>query len=275
MKPHPPKIGKRHPLKRLNLSALLNTAPPGGPGVEGALDYSAQFAAGRVLACAGITDFDNDGTGRLMAFWCYATAKPGNNMGLMSKFTNGLAWDFYTMIDQASDRFMFGIADVTGTNSDTVSANTFGSPPLNTRLFVAVYYDNVNSRIGISINGGAWDTKVIAFTPTASSAIFRIGTRFFSLDEFSGSIDSAVFGKAPPSGVAAVADTFRNSLYNTGRGVLVNAISPAQIASWGLIAGWDFREGTGLTRVPSIGASPKFDLSDNNSNVVQAATLIT
>lgn len=274
MRPHPPKIGKRQPIKRLNLSALLNTAPPGGPGTAGEPDYSAEFAAGRVLACAGVPDFDNSPTGRLMACWCYMTAKPGNNMGIMAKFTNGFAWDFFLMWEQAADRFVYGVADTTGAVSDSVTANTFGAPSINERIFLATYYDNVNSRIGISVNGGAWDTKVIGFVPTASPAIFRIGTRFFGLDEFSGRIDSPVFGKAPPSGVAAVADNFRNALYNSNRGTTIASLASSQIAAWGLIAGWDLREDTGLTRLPAIGASPTFDLSDNFADVVRATTLI-
>jgi len=54
-----------------------------------------------------------------------------------------------------SSRFSFSVT-ADGSTAATVSANTFGLPSTGTWYFIVVYYDRTN--IGISVNGGAFDT---------------------------------------------------------------------------------------------------------------------
>jgi hypothetical protein len=170
------------------------------------------------------------------AGWVKLTNKTGNQ-GLWGKWLSP-SKEFQLYYFNGSDRFDFYVSSDGTSDSQHVPANTFGSPSAGTWYFIMVYHDSVTNTIGISVNGGAFDTAAIATGVFVGTTTFYIGADAGG-SYASAAFDSVVFGKSPPTGIAALRITIRDTLYNSGSGALYSSYE-GNIASWGIISTWTF-----------------------------------
>lgn len=153
------------------------------------------------------------------AAWGKLASKPASSMDMLSRYSLGTTSNrtFIFAWQQSTDRFAFVIEDGSGT-ANTVLANTLGSPSLATWYFVMAYHDAVNNLLGISVNGGAWDTQATTVSPGSSTVDCVIGNRSGGTTLWDGQVDEVIFGKSTPGGIAARATEIRDRLYNGGSG---------------------------------------------------------
>lgn len=96
----------------------------------------------------------------------------------------------------------------------TSFASTFGAFTVGTWYFVVCYHDATNNEIGISVNGGAFDTAAHADGVRAGSGTFSIGHRTISAaGKMDGKIDEVGFWKRLLTSAEIAA------LYNSGSGL--------------------------------------------------------
>lgn len=184
--------------------------------------------------------------------WVYHTSETADQ-AILGKWDDGALQEEYLLkYDQASDRFMFMVS-AAGSVATTVSATTFGAPTTATWYFVMAYHDAVNDSIGISVNGGAFNTQAHLLGLFAGSAKFAVGARYSTstvVDYADGRLTRLAVGKSPGAGIAGLATTIRDALYNSGKGVLWAGLTSTQTTDWGLVEYWNGNEtsnGSALT----------------------------
>lgn len=151
------------------------------------------------------------------AAWLYLDSKTANQF-CISKGTSSTT-EYYLQYLTASDRFAWNIRGAAGGTVRTATATTFGSPSLATWYLVIGYHDAVNDLVGISVNGGAWDTTATVGTaPADQSGTFTVGAEASAVAFWDGRIDEVIFGKSPPLGIAALAGEIRDRLWNSSAG---------------------------------------------------------
>lgn len=169
---------------------------------------SVQYLSAADNADIALGDFD-----WTIAGWFKLTNK-SNAKTFLSKRDGGTAGtqEFTFVYDSTPDRLLFILWNNSTTNN-SVSADNFGSPALDTWYFVVIYHDNTNNRIGIRVNNGTANTTTLTVTPWAGTAGFKCGCQLTSptvcLD---GAIDE--LGKWN----RLLTDAEQTYLYNSGAG---------------------------------------------------------
>lgn len=136
----------------------------------------------------------------------------------------------------ASSRYRMLITD--GSGYTWVNSDTFGAPTTGVWYFVVGYYNSTNGTLGVSVNGGAFDTASTGgMVPLATSLAFRVGGTGTAY--FTGNVASVAFGKSPSGGIASVATTIRDRLYASGAGIVYADTTSAERTAWGLVSWWD------------------------------------
>src|SRR5262249_38711086 len=123
-------------------NALTLTQFNGVGSAAGKLGGARAFTAVNTpyLALAHTPLLRADGTnGLTIAAWVWLTSKTAN-MEIVSKDDAPFAAEYKLPYLQASDRFDFTTLKSPATQNDII-ANTFGSPPLSTWLFLIAWYD--------------------------------------------------------------------------------------------------------------------------------------
>src|SRR5262249_29580083 len=115
---------------------------------------------------------------------------------------------------QASDRFDFTTLKSPATQNDII-ANTFGSPPLSTWLFLIAWYDPADLKIRISVNNRTADVSAVTTGVQTSSLGVGVGaTRPASpSNPWDGRIDECGFWQR----VLSAGE--RTALWNGGAGI--------------------------------------------------------
>jgi hypothetical protein len=152
------------------------------------------------------------------AAWVYLDSK-GAERAVMSRYSPGAGGrEWFLTFANAADRFSLSITpDNTFGSLVTLTANTFGAPSTAAWYFV-MFYQRFGSTIGISVNGGAFDTAAFMLGTTDSAAPFWIG-RANDVTYMDGRIGPAVYGRSPPGGLTvALATEIRDRLWNGGNG---------------------------------------------------------
>jgi hypothetical protein len=151
-----------------------------------------------------------------VACWVYMDSKPANPMYIAAKATGGGASgrEFELFWDNSVDRFVMKTG---GGINVTATANTFGAPSTATWYFIYAYHDSVADQIGISVNGGAFDTANTSnsFAGT-TTGLFNVGnydTGVGTVWNWDGRIDSlSVY-------IGGFNTSDRTTLYNGGSGL--------------------------------------------------------
>lgn len=194
------------------------------------------------------------------AFWIYLDAAPSESVGILDKTINE-----WRVLTDANRRVVFQMGAggavlnyATGNNVLATSGWTF----------VFGYADTVNDLARVGINNGAFAGDVMVGDTSSAANDFGVGG--LSGSNFLGArMDSVAFGKSPPSGIAAIASTIRDSLYNSGSGKTYADITAAEKTDWGLVSWWDMDEPSGQ-RNDSHGTN---HLTETFANIIDATTL--
>lgn len=187
------------------------------------------------------------------AYWLNLKGRPNNAQAVMDKNT-GSPFDLYVQ----SNRYNFRVK--TGGTQYTVNADSYGTPPLNTWNFVFAYYDSVNNKANISVNGGDFDwVGTTGLLNQSANSMVYVGRRDDLSLPLSGQIDSLAYG-VPSSinNLASTATTIRDLLYNSGRGKIYSDLSDADKSGCYLVSWWDLAEEVG-TRFDSYGTNHLYE----------------
>lgn len=179
----------------------------------GKVGTSAQFMAANseYLSAADSAALSTGNISFTFSAWVYMDSDTGDNQTIISKDTGaGPNREYQLRYDFATSRFRFFFFDGTNTTG-AVTASTIGAPSLSTWYHIVCYHDADNSRLGISVNGGAVDDAAATGDPADTGTAFQLGGRNGAAF-WSGRIDEVGFWKRllSPSEKAA--------LYNSGSG---------------------------------------------------------
>lgn len=168
------------------------------------------------------------------------------------------------------DRFFATLYDGASTAVATVTANTFGAPSLATWYFVFWYFDATAGTIGISINGGAFDTASKTGNPGTNSQQYRVGGP--SARSWDGQLESVGFGKNLPGGFATTTpSTIRDMLWNGGSPRKLSSLTSAERTAIGITIGSLDSAQASLT-ADAIGSNT---LTNNNAVTVGSGSILT
>jgi hypothetical protein len=203
------------------------------------------------------------------AGWVYFDSKSESMMIVDKRSLADLSTIEYDIQYSSSvDRFRVYLKD-----GNVVTANTFGSPAVSTWYFISTYHDSVNNVVAISVNGGDFDSAEVVGGTLSGTAPLSIGSyQAVSSYYHDGCIDSLAFGKSPPGGIAAIATTIRDTLYNSGSGLIYDDLTSAQKTAWGLVSFWDFNGPVGGGWVDSHGTN---HLTPQFGDIIAPATFGT
>lgn len=143
-----------------------------------------------------------------------------SNQGIISKYNTGANKREYELLyGSVSDRMLLVVSsDGTSGTEIVLTANTFGAPSTGAWLFAMFYYDFANSVIGLSINGGPFDTTAFSGGIFTSNGQMTIGARSTPTNFFNGLVDIPILGKSPPLGIAALKTEIRDYCFASGNG---------------------------------------------------------
>lgn len=180
------------------------------------------FASSEYLSRASDSVTQTGNINFWFAAWVNLTLKTNLRI-ILSKYRAFTASrEYYLLYHNGTDRYEW-LTSTNGNTGTTVTANTFGSPTASVWNFVAAYHDADNDLIGISVNGGSFDTIAFAGGVITSVTDFRVGgidlsntgANFF----MNGLLGPVMMGKGY---VPSVADML--VLYNAGVGRTLEAM---------------------------------------------------
>lgn len=183
------------------------------PGVAGKINNAGSFdeTSGRCLESLHSADLiiDKD-LNFYLCTWVKINTKTTLQNGqyfLFSEDTIGfnIEWEFE--YQKVPDRIVFNAM------SSGVSANTFGSPPINTWLFCEIYYNTTTNKLGIAINNGVFDENTpIAQNLYNNDTVLMMGDLNYGEWPLNGYMDECFIMHRIPT------QEERDYLYNGGAG---------------------------------------------------------
>lgn len=120
-------------------------------------------------------------------------------------------YDYGLVYVSGTDRLKWIVSD--GSTLGVVSADSFGSPPTGSWLFVSCWHDSVNDLLCIQVNNGPVDSVSWTGGGHVSGFAFRVGGETGGTSYWDGGVDELYFYKRVPS----VND--RSRLWNGGNGL--------------------------------------------------------
>jgi hypothetical protein len=133
----------------------------------------------------------------------------------------------------ASGVITFILGSNTGDRLDTIV------PEVGREYFVFICYDAATKTMGISLDGGALTSRVLAAHPTATAANLDLAPGLI------GAYRDAAWGK-PAGSMVDLAPSLIARLYNGGMGIPYAWLSADEKATWGLISCWPLTDPTDL-----------------------------
>ncbi|WP_158633542.1 LamG-like jellyroll fold domain-containing protein [Tautonia sociabilis] len=191
------------------------------------------------------------------ALWVRLDAKSVER-ALLTKWSGAPNREYQIAYNPIADRLRLAVTSDGVSSAVEVRADAFGSPPTGVWMFLMAYHDATADRIGISVNGGAFDTTAFSGGIWIGAAPLTLGAFGSGAGRLDGQLDQVCLGKAPTGGIGSAAATIRDALYNGGAGLPYSGISAAQRAAWGMVAGWTLDEPSGNRR-DSIGSTTLVD----------------
>lgn len=223
------------------LALWLDASRSGSVLTGGASQFTA--ASSQYLSIADNAALSTGDVDFWVTGWAYLD-NSGSARTLASKFKFGGSNDREWCVDLSGAggaRLLVsgdGITAATLTHSVSISATTW--------YFVIACHDSVNNTISISVNGSAFESQAHSVGSFDGIGQFNIGARDNGTGNYmDGRIANVCFGKSPPLGIAALAATIRDTLYNGGNGVDLRTISAATRTAWGGVSAWPLDEVTG------------------------------
>lgn len=230
------------PLSLPSLAAWYDAGD--GPRVDAGAGFAS--ASSQSLSVASNSTLQTGDADAWGACWAYAVSFPTAIVAAFGKWTaTNQEWVIYR--NNATNRYTLSARYADNSGQVNLTANTYGVPATGAWTFLLWYHDAANDLIGVSVNGGAFDTAAFAGGVRTATAPFRVGAYDTPTDFWNGRLDSVAFGKSPPGGIAAIATTIRDRLYNGGAGLSYADLTNQEKADWGLVSWYDFASsGAGL-----------------------------
>ena len=157
-----------------------------------------------------------------IAGWVNLDSKATGYSGIASKTVGGTAAteEYGLYYSKSSDAFRFVISD--GSTAGTISATTFGPPPVGNWYYIIAWHDATANTINIMVNNGTADSLAWTTGCQDSNGAFEIGRSFGSNSyELAGRIDGVAFWKRT---LTAAEKTY---LFNNGKGLKYAGIGVA------------------------------------------------
>jgi len=169
-------------------------------GIGQAVGFHSRYAAAFTAASlhyfsiadnAALSTGDIDFTGAVR----FRLTSKAAEMGIVSKWVTGSNnREYILLFNSGLDRFAFGVSSA-GTVFDLyVTADTLGSPVVNTWYSVVFWHDSVANTINIQANGGAVDSAAYALGVFNGVAPFEIG-RYDAANYLDGRVERYAFAK--------------------------------------------------------------------------------
>lgn len=226
-------------------------------------DGAAQFTAANseYLSIADNASLSTGDVDFWIAAWVYLDTHSGVNT-IISKNNANTQCEYELIAEIGPNRFLFRVYSTGATSPSGVTySNVFGIPTTGAWHFVFAWHDAVSNTLNIAVNAGAVDSVVHSVGVFDGTTAVNIGRGSFGSNYFDGRMDSLMFGKSPPTGIAATVAEIRAFLYNGGVGRTCAEVTAQQRIDWGAVSGYDFDEQSG-TRQDSFGTN---HLTDNNT----------
>jgi hypothetical protein len=184
---------------------------------------------------------------------CFFYADSASNFGPMVFKFSGAGG--YILRQRATARQLQFV--VPGSN---LRGNTFALDQWN---FAIGWHDSVANTANVKLNANA--TVSASFTGGTSDSPdpFYIGGNPAASQYFDGRIARACFGKSPPGGITAIAETIASTLYNAGKGKRFEDLASSEVSDFGIKAYWNLEEPSG-NAIDAVGGTPSLELTDNN-----------
>ena len=150
------------------------------PQVAAQIGNGVSFDTGtRYLQVAGTGEFNFGANADFMICgWVYLTDKSSSyTFWSKDESTSDRGW--HVRYSSGPDRFTFAYSD-DGSALNTEHADNFGSPTAGTWYFIVAYHDGANDEVGISVNGGAFDTAAHSLGINQSLQEFTMGGHWSS-----------------------------------------------------------------------------------------------
>lgn len=158
------------------------------------------------------------------AAWVMLTAKT-NLYPIIAKY------DFYTnagreyMLDYYNVADRFRLLVNTGAGNLVCTANTFGSPSLNTWYWVMAWHDPTANKVYINVNNGTPDSIDFSAGLRAGNEAFAIGGLPDGTYYHTGRIGPAMIWKSAAGAGGMLTADKRTALYNAGAGLAYSAFT--------------------------------------------------
>lgn len=174
-------------------------------GVSGKVATGAFFEEStNSMSAVGSADLKTGNISFYISFWIKLLSNHGSASLVLSKINPDFEFSVETNGSPLPNRKMtFWTLGGGVENSQIISSNQF--------YFVEVYQDNINIRIGIAINNGAFTTVGYGLSPAATNSPVEIQKDLVTSDHFV--IDEILFMRRLPTNYE------RDYLWNSGNGV--------------------------------------------------------
>lgn len=166
--------------------------------------------------------------------------------------TTGSEYLLALLENGASDYFQFQVETTAGT--PFVAATSFGTPTINTWIFVAAWYSSTTNRVYIQINNGVIDSAAVTGTLRATSTPFTIGA---NRSQSGASVGSYWNGRISSVGFwkRVLTAKERSFMYNAGSSVMYRNLYPG--IKYNLLSYWDLEgasvtDGTGTNTLTAV-----------------------
>lgn len=164
----------------------------------------------------------------------------GRNSGLMGLWTTGGDRSWLISCADLGSGAIIRVLLRNAADSGNTAFDTSVSLSSATWYFVCFYHDAATNEVGISVDGGAFDTTAYSSgVKTATSSDYYIGwTNSGGIDQYmDGLILNCAFGRPPSGTMATLASTICSALYNSGNALFWESLSSTQKTDWGLTSG--------------------------------------
>jgi len=182
---------------------------------------------------------DNDAT---IVAWAYIVDLSDNYRRVTAKVAavDGKREWMLGASPSAYKRYRFMVSPNGSNPFTSVEAATYGPVQLNTWVMLVAYHDSVNNKIGISVNGGAFDTADHSTGICVSDTIFTVGAVATGVFPSAGLMNGRIGPVGIAKGYVLTSDDI-SELYNSGSGRLWAQLSSDLKAKFGK-AWWDMTE---------------------------------
>jgi len=205
---------------------------------------------------------DNDAT---IIAWAYVSSPGADYRVAVAKIAavNGKREHYLGASPSSSNRWRFRVSG-DGVGLTSVDANVYGPVQLNTWVMLVAYHDSVNNKIGISVNGGAFDTADHSTGICVSDTIFTVGAVATGVFPSAGLMNGRIGPVGIAKGYVLTSDDI-SELYNSGKGRLWAQLSSGLKAKFGS-AWWDMtEESDGSGAVTRASWDGNLNLTDYNT----------